>query len=191
MPSFRGVFVATAAILTGIANADYFIEPSSVPRSTRESWCSDEKTTCPIICQQTEPRTTLINDCDADELTYGCLCGNNQRPNVSEYSLTLPYFICQEWGNQCVKACKGANQCAADCREKNRCGATNPKKYNTTSTSTEATASQTDSPDTIYTNGPGGSASGSHNGATAAFEAGSKYSLVLVLTAMFAGFAML
>lgn len=30
-----------------------------------DSWCMTEKSTCPLICQQTPPGTTLVNDCDA------------------------------------------------------------------------------------------------------------------------------
>ncbi|PHH92115.1 hypothetical protein CDD83_8878 [Cordyceps sp. RAO-2017] len=191
MLSLRSTVVATVVALAAVAQADYQVEPSSVPISTRQAWCANEKNTCPLICQQMEPRTTLVNECDAEQLTFGCLCGNNQRPNVSEYTLTLPYFICQEWGNQCVKACKD-NGCASDCREKHPCGATDPKKYNATTTSgtASATASQTDDPNTIYTNGPGGSRADSR-GAAAPLDVGRTYGMAIVLTALFAGFALL
>lgn len=124
-------------------------------------------------------------------LTYGCLCGNNQRPNVSEYTLTLPYFICTEWGNQCVKACKDNNRCAAECRENNQCGATSPKKYNSTATASAlTTASQTGDATTIYTDGPGGS-SGAKQGGGAALDGGATCGMALLLTGLLAGFALL
>lgn len=111
------------------------------------------------------------------------------RPNVSEFTLTLPYFICQEYGNQCVKACSN-NQCASDCRENNPCGASAPKKYNTTA-SVNPSASQTDNPNTIYTDGPGGSSSGQKQGGGMTLEVGRTYGMAMVLTGLFAGFALL
>ncbi|EQK99610.1 hypothetical protein OCS_04671 [Ophiocordyceps sinensis CO18] len=138
-----------------------------------------------------EPGTTLVNDCDPKQLTYGCLCGNNKRPNVSEYSLTLPYFICQEWGNQCVKDCTN-NRCASDCRENHPCGASAPKKYNSTaSSSVNPTASQTGDANTIFTDGPGGGARGEKQGTGMTLEVGRTYGMAMVLTGLFAGFALL
>ncbi|POR39598.1 Putative CDP-alcohol phosphatidyltransferase class-I family protein [Tolypocladium paradoxum] len=197
MPSFRSVALATAATFVAVAHADYVIDPKSVPLGTRQVWCTNEKNTCPLICQQMEPRTTLVNDCDPEQLTYGCLCGNNKRPNVSEYTLSLPYFICQEWGNQCVKKCGQSNTCASDCREKHPCGATDPKRNNTTSTASgsgKPTASKTDGSDTIFTDGPGGGSSGSKgdkSGASMALEVGRTCGLAIVLTSLFASFALL
>jgi hypothetical protein len=64
MPSFKSTVLAVAAALVATVQADYYIEPSSVPLSTRQTWCKSEKSTCPIICQQVEPYTTLTNTCD-------------------------------------------------------------------------------------------------------------------------------
>ncbi|ODA79482.1 hypothetical protein RJ55_05075 [Drechmeria coniospora] len=188
MPSFLCAVLSTVATLASVAQADYSIDPKSVSASIRQAWCQSERATCPIICQQTGPGTTLVNTCDPDLLTYGCLCGDNKRPNVSEYSLTLPYFICQEWGNQCVKACGSNNKCSSDCREKNPCGAQEPKKY--TSTAEAPAATSTDA-NAIYTNLPGGPATMGSSGAAVAVEAGRSYSLAVVLAGLFAGFAML
>jgi hypothetical protein len=83
MVSLKTTGFAVATALAAIAQADYIIDPKTVPKSTRgiittpdeaifisqltvptATWCQDEKRTCPLICQQTEPRTTLINECD-------------------------------------------------------------------------------------------------------------------------------
>ena len=117
---------------------------------------------------------------------------------MSEYSLTLPYYVCQEWGNQCVSDCAGSASCASDCRQNHPCGASNPKKYNTTSTATgtaavKATASASDDGTTIYTGNPGDEdddSDGKSNGAVA-IEAGRTWGLAVVLSTMFVGFAML
>jgi hypothetical protein len=203
MPSFRATALATAAVLVAAVQADYYVDPDSVPIGLREVWCRDEKSTCPLICQQTEPPTTLVNECDPETLTYGCLCGNNQQPNVSEYSLTLPFFVCQEWGQQCVKSCGGVTACQSACVQDNPCGAKSPKLKNETeqdlatgtSSLTAPTPSQTDDTTIYYPDGqdPSGTSNNSNadEGSASALEIGRVYGLAIVLGSMFAGFALL
>ncbi|RSM02560.1 hypothetical protein CDV31_010865 [Fusarium ambrosium] len=202
MPSLRTTVLAVAASCVAVANADYYIEPDSVPIAQRRVWCQTTKESCPLICEQTSEGEPKVNTCDPETLTYGCICSDNKQPNVSEYSLTIPYYVCQEWGNQCVEDCKGSNSCASSCREDHPCGASNPKKYNTTSTATgtetaKATASTTDDADTLYTGNPGGddgdddSDSSSSKNGSSALEAGRTWGLAVVLSTMFVGFAML
>ncbi|KAI1342841.1 hypothetical protein F5Y15DRAFT_270478 [Xylariaceae sp. FL0016] len=161
MFSLRNV-VAAAVIFVSSVQADYVIEPDSVSLSLRQSWCDSETSTCPIICEQTPPGGYTTNTCDPETLTYGCVCANGLQPNVSEYSLTLPYFVCQEWGNQCVTGCGQDSACASDCRQNHPCGALNPTKSNATSSSSAtATGTSTTATDsnTIYTGLAGGSSS--------------------------------
>jgi hypothetical protein len=175
-----------------------------VPLSLRKVWCQNEIETCPMICGQTSKGDTKVNECNPKTLTYGCICGDGKQPNVSEYSLTLPFYVCQEWGNQCVTDCAGSASCASDCRENNPCGAEDPKKYNTTSTATgtgavKATASATDDANTVYTDTPGSenndddsdSAETTKSNGAAVIEVGRTWGLTIVLSTMFAGFAML
>lgn len=124
---------------------------------------------------------------------------------MSEYSLTIPYFTCQEWGNQCVDGCKGDAGCATSCREDNPCGAQDPERVNITSTSTslapgtsQTDASTTDDGTTIFTDTPGGgsnggssgSSSGNDEGAASLLTLGSAYGLTVVMGGMFLGFAL-
>ncbi|OAQ62610.1 cdp-alcohol phosphatidyltransferase protein [Pochonia chlamydosporia 170] len=189
MLSLRNTFLAVAACVSTVVNADYTIDPESVPITTRKAWCQQEMTTCPLICQQVEPRTTLVNTCDPESLTYGCLCGNNMQPNVSEYSLSLPYFICTQWVIQCKDACS-TDACKSDCQQKHPCGAQSPSPPNKTKTATTSSSS-TSAPNTIYTDGPGGSGNSGKKGAGVALEVGRTYGLAIVLTGLFAGFALL
>lgn len=95
-------------------------------------------------------------------MTYGCVCSNGLQPNVSEYSLTLPYFVCQEWGNQCVKACGQANNgCANACRADHPCGARNPSRVTSTSSSSTATATGGAQSNQVFSGFGGDSGSGS------------------------------
>ncbi|KAL7949696.1 hypothetical protein V8C42DRAFT_219040 [Trichoderma barbatum] len=197
MVSFKSAVIAATMAFVSIAKAGYNIDPDSVPLLTRENWCNTEMSTCPIICQQTTSKKTLVNDCDPETLQYGCLCGDNKQPNISEYTLTLPFFICQEFVVQCRAKCGIDNTCASNCAEDNPCGATDPKRYNSTSTATSTTAqatSTTAGPDTIYTDGPGGGSTGGKGGKSMAapmVEVGRAYGLAVVLGSMFVGFALL
>ncbi|KAI7786695.1 hypothetical protein LA080_002806 [Diaporthe eres] len=195
MPSFRTAFLAVATALVATVQADYRIEPSSVPLSTRKSWCQSEISTCPSICRDQSDTGAQVNTCDPDTLTYGCLCGDNTQPNVSEYSLTLPYFVCTEWGNQCVKGCGLDSSCASACRQDHPCGASNPSTANETSataTSTSQTASSTSANPTQVFDGPSGSSdSSSSSGASKApsFEMARLYAMSGTLGIFFMGFA--
>jgi hypothetical protein len=129
-------------------------------------------------------------------LQYGCLCGNNLQPNVSEYSLTLPFFVCQEWGVQCVKNCGTSSSCASACLQNHPCGAQNPIKVNTTTSSTMTSTAFTAGATTanqVFTGLAGQSTSTSRPGSAAppSLEFGSAYGLGIVMASMFAGFAMM
>ncbi|KAK3942114.1 hypothetical protein QBC46DRAFT_362784 [Diplogelasinospora grovesii] len=195
MVSFTTALFALASAL--VVSADYYIDPTSVPLATRQSWCNDELSTCPIICQQVPPGTTTTNTCDPKTLTYGCVCGNGLQPNVSEYSLTLPYHVCQQWGIQCVNACNGDNACQSACVQDHPCGAQNPAKVNATTSSTmSATASgaTSTSSNQVFTGLAGqstGTSSPSGNAAAPALAFGSAYGLVVVAGSLFAGFALM
>lgn len=81
---------------------------------------------------------------------------------MSEYSLTLPYFVCVEYGNQCVTACGSNNTCSSACRSDHPCGAQHPSTSNATATAATGTASSTADPTAIYSGHAGqtGSSSG-------------------------------
>ncbi|KAH8173769.1 hypothetical protein LIA77_05188 [Sarocladium implicatum] len=142
------------------------------------------------------------------------------QPNITEYTLTLPYFICQEWGNQCADGCNGNNACISSCREDNPCGASDPTQVNATETSTgttKPTASSTDDEDdedAIFTGAPGSSDDDEDDdadagktkskddddedsprtnepGAASALALGNAYGLAVVMGGLFAGFAFL
>ncbi|KAH8766864.1 hypothetical protein F5883DRAFT_79601 [Diaporthe sp. PMI_573] len=199
MPSFGTVLLAVATAFVATVQADYRIEPSSVPLSTRKNWCQSEISTCPSICRDQSGTGAQVNTCDPETLTYGCLCGDNTQPNVSEYSLTLPYFVCTEWGNQCVKDCGWNSTCASVCRQDHPCGATDPSPANTSSTATaSATASSASADSTTVFNGPAGSSdssssSSSSSGAAKApsLETARLYAMSGTLGVFFMGFAYL
>lgn len=112
---------------------------------------------------------------------------------MSEYSLTLPYYVCQEWGNQCVAGCHNDNICASSCRQDHPCGALNPQRANS-STTTSATASSTASQTSgqVFTGVLGATTSSEPGkGAAPRMEVGRLYGLCVVLGSLFVGFALL
>ncbi|KAI1819775.1 hypothetical protein F4861DRAFT_525729 [Xylaria intraflava] len=180
MPSLNTVLLATALLLSSAqAQEQYTIDPTSVPLSTRDTWCEQEKSSCPLICQDISAGQYETNDCDPMALTYGCVCENGMSPNLSQYSLTLPFFICQEWGNQCEANCGSDSTCASDCRQNHQCGALAPVRANKTAspstTPTSSGAASSTSANQVFSGLGDGSGSDSKpkNGASPLLQYGS------------------
>jgi len=193
MVSFRATLLALAS--AAIVAADYYIDPSSVDLGTRRVWCRDELSNCPIICAQTSPGNVITNTCDPETLTYGCVCSNNLQPNMTEYSLTLPFYVCQQWVIQCRKACGMDNSCASNCAEEHPCGAQTPKKANSTSSETVSATETAKSTGPTVFDGIGDGATSSPkptgNAAPALLQFGSAYGLVVVAAGLVGGFAVM
>ncbi|KAI6875727.1 hypothetical protein KC323_g290 [Hortaea werneckii] len=172
MKPTTAILLTSSTLLTTLsAQQTYAINPDSVDDSTKQTWCTNQQTQCPLICTQTTPShsaDTQTNTCDPTTLTYACICANGLSPNISEYSQTLPYYICQEWTNQCVANCAAAdNACASSCRDDHPCGALNPTRVNTstvsstmskTSGASGGAGATTTGGDTVYTGFGGDSA---------------------------------
>ncbi|KAK6507737.1 hypothetical protein TWF481_006159 [Arthrobotrys musiformis] len=128
--------ILTFASLILITSAQDSLDPNSVPSSTRNTWCQGNQQACSIICSA----GTSVNTCDVDELTYECTCNGGTSPDLSQYALTLPYFICLELRSQCIA--NNANNLSgqAECNQ-GSCAATNPSAAAAAGTSTTTTAS--------------------------------------------------
>lgn len=215
----RSVFALSIAAFTGLVaaqdtpqlNYPYTIDPDTVEQSTRDYWCDQNRAQCPLICLQQpgiNSMTTEQNDCDSDALTYTCVCENGVAPNITEYSQTLPYFICQQWGNNCVANCNGDSTCQSACREDHPCGAQDPYRGNTslpTTMASTAAATGTDgsASNTIPVTGFGGASetgssdsnnnggSNDQGGAGSIFMPNAGLGLAAVFGSVFLGFAVL
>ena len=135
-----------------------------------------------------------MNDCDPETLTYGCVCGNGLQPNVSEYSLTIPYFTCTEWGNQCVERCEGDSACASSCRQDHPCGALNPTRENKTKSKDDdedkndnQDGDEEDDPDRVYNGLDGASEDDPQSAAVRALQNGSFGGFLLLVAGVCAG----
>ncbi|KAF9699805.1 hypothetical protein EKO04_002332 [Ascochyta lentis] len=200
--SFAAFAGLAAAQSTSQNDYPYRIDPQSVSSANRQYWCDQNEAQCPLICLQqpgVTSSTTSDNECDPDQLTYSCVCENGVSPNITQYSQTLPFYICQEWGNQCVTNCNGDNTCANSCRADHPCGAQSPYKGNSTSSSTMSATSAPSGSATsnIPVTGFGGAAStsapsgGSTGAAAATFVPGAATSMAVLFGSVFFGFAVL
>ncbi|KAI1627573.1 hypothetical protein EDD37DRAFT_622658 [Exophiala viscosa] len=203
------LFTAAVAALAGLTITQT-IDPNSVPLSTRQIWCNSQVAECPLICtdQTNGSAATYANTCDPTSLTYSCVCADGLSPNASEYSQSLPYYICTQYNTECQQACGNDNTCAAACVQNHTCGATNPTRVNTstittmsaTSTSNGAAASTASGGGVVYS-GFGGSAatttaagesSGSRSSATRIIvNMGQVYGLGVLVASIFAGFTLM
>ncbi|KAA6415292.1 MAG: hypothetical protein FRX48_00007 [Lasallia pustulata] len=197
---------AVVVIITTLASfcVSQSIDPNSVPLSTRQQWCNDQMSSCPLICLQL-PGTTAspeANNCNATALTYSCVCSNGLQPNSSQYSQTLPYYLCTESNNQCVSNCTGDSACQSACRTSHPCGAQSPVRVTTTSTTDTMSATTTDG-NAVFTT-PGGvvytgyvgsaatttAASGQKRNANSlAIGLGQTYGVAVVFAGFLVGFA--
>ncbi|KAH8689085.1 hypothetical protein BGW36DRAFT_402122 [Talaromyces proteolyticus] len=177
------------------------IDPGTIPLATRAQWCEQQKTSCPLICLQLPNGTsdTESNKCDAQTLDYSCVCSNGLSPNSSEYSQTIPYFVCTAYNSQCQTNCNGDSTCQAKCVQQHACGAQEPTRYNATTTaSATATSTSADPGNVIYTGwGTAGAvaATGSSGSSTGIatrqmmLEMGQVYGLFIVVAGLIGGFA--
>ncbi|KAM0692528.1 hypothetical protein Q7P36_007082 [Cladosporium allicinum] len=178
MKTFTATALASAALLSlASAQEQYTINPDSVSEATRKVWCNSQTTQCPLICLQppSETFTTNDNTCDSETLQFSCECGDGLRPNVTQYTQTMPFFICQEWGNQCVTGCNGDNACSSSCRQDHPCGAQDPIKPNssTISSTMSSSASRTASDAGATTDSSGGTVYSGFGGASATGDSSS------------------
>lgn len=161
-----------------------------------------------MICLQEAGNSagTYSNTCDPASLTYSCVCSSGLSPNATEYSQTIPYYICTQYNTNCQAACGSDNTCAAACVDDHPCGAQNPTRVNTSTistmsaTTTGGAAASTASDGVIYTGfGTGSSASattgsgssGSSESSAAArliVNFGQLYGLAVVAAGIFAAF---
>ncbi|KKK13952.1 hypothetical protein P175DRAFT_0426466 [Aspergillus ochraceoroseus IBT 24754] len=167
----------------------YNVNISAIAQSTRDQWCQDQKSSCPLLCFQVQNATgqPTSNTCDDTTLSYSCVCSNGLSPNSSEYSQTIPYYLCTEANSECVAACSDST-CQYNCRADNPCGAQSPTRVNATS-STAATATQSQTTTTTLAPFTGVPEEG--RAAQLSTDLAQVYGLTVVVGGFLAGFAAL
>ncbi|KAL8915724.1 MAG: hypothetical protein Q9172_006725 [Xanthocarpia lactea] len=175
------------------------IDPSTVDPGTKETWCNNQKASCPLLClQEGASDVPTSNDCTPSTLVYSCVCDNGLTPNASEYSQTVPFYECTEAATQCVNRCPSDDSaCQSRCRTAAPCGAQNPTRVNTTTSSTMSAtatgggAAATDA-SAVYTGFGAASTTGSedssNNAQSLVIGFGRSWGLAVVFVGISAGF---
>ncbi|OJD10980.1 hypothetical protein ACJ73_09642 [Blastomyces percursus] len=195
---FPTILLALSSI-AGVVSSQS-IDPSTIPEATRKAWCRDQISSCPLLCLQGKgaPGEPESNNCDPETLAFSCVCDSGFSPNASEYSQTIPYYVCTELNNQCVRNCNGNPGCQTVCREDNPCGAQNPRRVTVTPSSPSATtageATGTATNGVVYTGLGEDSATTPGNGAagrSVALQVGQVYAVGVVVAGFLVGFSVL
>ncbi|MCJ1374765.1 hypothetical protein MMC20_005997 [Loxospora ochrophaea] len=193
MYSFKLVTLVTVALSNLVVSQSF--NASSVNSATKAQWCTQQKTSCPLLCTQIGATTAKVNNCTSSDLSYECLCNNGQSPNASQYSQTIPYFICTEENQQCETNCNGDSTCQSACQTDHPCGAQDPIRVNTTSTTAAAAATSTGTTTGATYNGFGGATTTAASAASRigalSVSLGQTYGLALIIAGFFAGFTLL
>lgn len=140
--------VAVLALASGLftlASAQTYpvITADDIDEATREIWCEQQKSVCPNLCQDQAHVDPINNDCWTEDLHYECVCKGGSRPNMTEYSQTIPYNLCIASVQACANNCGNNQDCAKLCFSGKKCGASDPRRVNVTSTTTVASATGT------------------------------------------------
>lgn len=192
--------LAVASGLFAFVSAQVYPEITwqDVDNSTREIWCDQQKAVCPNLCQDQGHVDPTYNDCFWEDLYFDCICKGDFRPNMTEYSQTIPYNLCMQSKQACANNCGNNQDCVTLCFETKNCGATDPRRVNVTSTST--TSSPTSDPtgdksDSTKTSGSDdtepteSSDPFGNNGMGVSFrELGSSYGVAAMIAGMALGF---
>jgi len=133
--------VALASGLFTMVSAQNYpvITADDVIPSIREVWCQQQLGICPNLCQDQAHVDPEFNNCYPDDLSYECVCLDGSRPNLTEYSLTIPYNLCQQSKQACADNCGNNQACVTSCFTVKECGASSPRRVNITTTTSTAT----------------------------------------------------
>jgi len=149
MKTFAPILLASASFI-GLSSAQVYppVNPDDIDINIRNLWCVNQQEACPALCEDQEQVSATTNDCDPETLTFECLCENNVSPNMTEYSMTIPYHLCQQSITNCVANCgNGEAVCSNLCFTGKKCGASAPTLHNSTTTSSAPTPSKTSNKD--------------------------------------------
>ncbi|KAH0337088.1 hypothetical protein KCU81_g8258, partial [Aureobasidium melanogenum] len=168
---YSTIFFAASAF-TGLAAAqvqsgNYTIDPNSVDSTTRSSWCRAEFNTCNVLCGSGGFKT---NSCDANSLTYSCVCNNGLTPNMSQYESSLPDYECQTYRGQCL-ANNAGNSTAQDQCKQITCASMTASNLVTSSTMASSSSSAASSASSTAASATSAVASGSQTAASSAASA--------------------
>ncbi|KAF3930878.1 hypothetical protein ABW19_dt0204604 [Dactylella cylindrospora] len=138
------IAVALTTLLSVNAQTYWTINPDDLDLGTKQTWCQNQISSCSLLCLDQQSGGGFTNDCDPETLVYNCICADNTVPNATEYSQTIPYFLCTYSVENCVQNCGPSDPtCAQLCRSGRTCGASNPTRAKSSSTFTVVSTTST------------------------------------------------
>lgn len=137
------VAVALASLLSAVSAQTYFpVNPEEIDLGTKQTWCLNQISSCGLLCLDQKSGSGFVNDCDVETLQYQCICADNTVPNATEYSQTIPFFLCTYQVQNCIQNCGQFDPtCAEVCRTGRVCGASNPTRQTSTASGADKTTS--------------------------------------------------
>lgn len=185
--------VVAVALLSGFVaaqNNSTYIDPNSVPLSTKASWCNGQNAACITLCDQ-DPSSNL---CDDTTLDWTCLCSNGSSPDIAAYMDTVPYYICEQSYDDCVADNPNDALAQQNCKTQiqDDCGSLNTANYTAASTSSMASSTSSSAPSSTAaaatTTSASASATATAKSAATAMLIGRDYGIGLIAAGIMAAF---
>ncbi|MCJ1238998.1 hypothetical protein MMC14_006990 [Varicellaria rhodocarpa] len=133
-------FVAAQGPTTNFSSTDLTSVIGETDQTTRNSWCTSEKTTCGVLCNGAN--TPTGNTCDSTALSANCTCSaNNSSPALQYYQGTLLSFICNKAQGDCNATNAGNLAGQQQCTVKYVCGNLNASQAAAAAVSTSSSSS--------------------------------------------------
>jgi hypothetical protein len=140
----------------------------------------------------THPKQTL-NNTSQTTLDWTCTCINGNTPNFTDYTQTMPFYICQQWIANCVASNQGDAEAQFACRTV-VCGSTEPNSTESadedTPSSTSSASSSSATSGTPTSSGGASSAAATSQGAAAALSVAKTYGTGILATGLLAIFGL-
>lgn len=150
--AIAAVAASALTLVSGSSTSNFSITASNVELTTRADWCTSQTNVCTEVCSSSSAKS---NTCSPDDLTYNCTCTDGTDPDMNEYLDSLPYYICEEAADECIKANVGDSTGQSNCTKsiRDNCGtktagastATTTSAASSSGTGTAATGSATSS----------------------------------------------
>ncbi|KAE8145218.1 hypothetical protein BDV25DRAFT_165153 [Aspergillus avenaceus] len=140
---FFSALVASATAANNYTFPEGF-DLNQVKAADKAAWCLAERNACPKICGGVADKNT----CDTQTLQFSCTCSNGTEADVSPYTETIPFFVCQANYGQCIsrstdldgdEKCKKAQ---SECGNRNASEASGSSSKTTTSATSLPSATE-------------------------------------------------
>ncbi|KAJ1727837.1 hypothetical protein LPJ61_004365, partial [Coemansia biformis] len=68
--------------------------PNDVDIGLKVTWCNDNTNFCKNVCLNKTWGMPINDECDADNLSWHCTCGNGRNPDPDVYTFPVMLYMC-------------------------------------------------------------------------------------------------